>query len=144
MERLSKLEFEASMQDGLWKEEVDQYIQKKVKQVRSSASQHVTPRVPWREACPELAEELDEIQTALHDTGEQVAELTQHHFKLIREKQELLQKVSLLTAENEGLRAYIAHLHDRLMQVSEASGAFASFVTWLFRIRRRSRLRSTR
>ena len=109
------------MQDGLWKEEVDQYIQKKVKQVRSTASQRVAPRVPWREACPELAEELDEIQAALRDTGEQVAELTQHHFKLIREKQELLQKVSLLTAENEGLRAYIAHRHDCLRQVSEAN-----------------------
>ena len=59
MERLSKLEFEASMQDGLWKEEVDQYIQKKVKQVRSWAPQRVAPRVPWREACPELAEELE-------------------------------------------------------------------------------------
>ena len=88
-ERLSKLEFEATMQDGLWKEEVDQYIQRKVKQVRSAASQHVAPRVPGREACPELAEELDEIQAALRDTGEQVAELTQDHFKLIREKQEL-------------------------------------------------------
>ena len=109
------------MQDGLWKEEVDQYIQKKVKQVRSAASHHVTPRVPWREACPELAEELDEIQAALRDIGEQVAELTKYQFKLIREKQELLQKVSLLTAENEGLRAYIAHLHDRLTQVSEAN-----------------------
>ena len=77
--------------------------------------------MPWREACPELAEELDEIQTALHDTGEQVAELTQHHFKLIREKQDLLQKSALLTAENEGLCAYIAHLHDRLTEVSEAN-----------------------
>ena len=127
MERLSKLEFEASMQDRLWKDEVDQYFQKKVKQVRGSASQRGVPRVPWREACPELAEELDEIQAALRDTGEQVAELTQHHFRLIREKQELLQKIALLTAENEGLGAYIAYLHDRLTQVSEANWAFTRF-----------------
>ena len=57
---------------------------------------------PWSHCRRVVNGHLQSSDAAPATAATNVAELTKDHFKLIREKQELLQKDSLLNAENEG------------------------------------------